>query len=114
VEMRNIASVEQPRRAGSTDIGGHNPDDLNPVSSRRMDNRPPADAMNSNAVDEVGMLLPLMGTNDSTKETQSCGCDGREPHPSDLRADSKDAVAWEQWYRHLWQVKLSASDENDG
>lgn len=116
MEMRNVlGDSEAGQHFASGSIGavsGNGSDDLHAFGSGEMEHRTTADAVDSNAINEVSVPVLLAGADISGEETEVVRGDRGEPKPSDLRADVDDAAHWKKCYGALWDLKVAFEKQN--
>ena len=118
VEMGDILSNQKPRQGiASGSVGlvcGNSSDDLNAIGSVRVGHGSAADAVDGNAINQIGFPVILSGRDVPAKEAERPRLDCGEPHPSHLTTNADLPLTWEQWYKLLWEWKIALLKKNDG
>ena len=100
VEVRNILSQKQPRQRFATRsigvVSGNGSDDLSSLSYMMVDNGASANAIDSNAVDEICPTCRFVGADAAREKAQLIRLYRWEPKPADLGADGNWLVRREQ------------------
>jgi len=116
MEMRDILSNQQSgeRFTGSAvglirGYGAHNSDIINAV---RVDDRPAADSIDSDAINQVSVSVVLPGADTAGKEAERVSFYRGESQPANFNTDSQGRLSWEEWYRLLWKFKVTVWEKN--
>lgn len=78
-----------------------------------MKNRPTADAINRNSVNEVRFSGRLTGADGASKEAQGVGLYIGEAHPANVDANAAGLAHWHQCYGALWKLKIAFEKEHN-
>ena len=78
-----------------------------------MKDRTAANAMDSNAVDQVGFFGRLPGAHGAREEAQRGRLYGGVSQPANVAADTARLVHWQKCYGALWQLKLAFEKQHN-
>src|ERR1700691_1394389 len=118
MKMRNVSSDGKAGKGlagGSvTDVSGNRSDDLDTFSSAHIHDGAPTDSVDRDAINQVSVTPLLSSTDLSAKETQGSGGQRGKAKPADFSANRQRVTNWDEWYRILWQLKISRLKQNHG
>ena len=120
VDMGNILSKRESRerlaRRPIRNVGGNRAHNLKTIGGTRIQNGTAADAVDSNAIDEVRMptLLPRADIAREKAESIAVATNRGKAKPADFVADEQQILDWAQWYEILWKLKLATRKNNNG
>lgn len=111
MEMRNVLGNSQPRQGIAYNTVGvvsrNDTKDVHVSTGYHMEHRSATNAVDSDAVNEIGAAKLLPRTDISREEAESIGGNSRKTKPSDLRADIDELALWHECYGDLWNLKLA-------
>src|SRR5438045_1593025 len=118
MQMRHVLHNRKARksiaRKSVGNVGRNRAYNLDAVRRGRKQHRSSADAINSDAINEVCMPALLKRTNAPRKEALRMADHPRIPNPTNLGSNRQDVVDWQEWYRRLWQLKISRLGQDNG
>lgn len=78
-----------------------------------MKNRPAANTIYGDSVDEICVVGGAMRANGSGKKAKLVGLDGGEPDPADFRSDFARRAHWRHCYGDMWKLKVAFDKEHN-
>ena len=72
-----------------------------------------ADAVDSDAVNQVSLTVSLPCAYGASEEAQGIGLNGWETKPADVNSDAARLLHWQQCYGALWEFKLSFEKQHN-
>src|SRR5262245_37403244 len=118
MKMRDILSNQQSGESFTSSavclVCGHRANNADIIDAVGVDDRAAADSINSDAINQVGVSVVLPGADAAGEEAERVGFYRGESQPTNLNADSQRRLSWEEWYRLLWEFKVSVWDNNRG
>ena len=117
MEVRNILSNgetgQRCARDFITDVSRDSSDNVDASGFRQIQDRSATHAIDGNSVNEVGVSPLLASADVSREEAEGARSDSGESKPSNLSPDRQRDARWEEWYRVLWQFKVSTGRYKD-
>lgn len=114
--MGNILSDSKTRKYFSCcpvcAICANRSDDLDAISSSKVQNRAATDTVDRHSVYEVSVSVLLPCADITGEETESMWSEGREPKPTDLGTNVDEAAHWKKCYGALWELKIAFEEKN--
>ncbi len=116
MKMRNVLGDSQTGQyftsSSISAVGGDGANDLDTVRFGEMEHRATADAVDSDAINEVCIPILLAGADISGEEAEVMRSDRREAKPANFRANVDERAHWKKCYGALWDLKLSFEKQN--
>jgi hypothetical protein len=78
-----------------------------------MKDRPAANTVDGNAVDQVRLPGGLSRTHGSSEKTEGAGLYGGIAKPPNVDADPTGHIHWQKCYRDLWELKVSFEKQHN-
>ena len=78
-----------------------------------MKNRPPANTVDRDSVDEVRLSSGLVSTYGSSEKAEGVRFYNRVAKPANVSSDAAGLVRWQQCYGALWQLKIAFEKDHN-
>ena len=110
MKMRNVLSNQKSGQSVPALTVGvicrNDTDDLSAVRLMSKDDRPSADSIDGNTVNQVSAPVLPSCANAAGEKTKGVRFDAGITNPPNLDSDFDGDVHWQEWYRLLWEIKL--------
>jgi hypothetical protein len=116
MKVRDILSERESQKGLASGtighVGGNDTNNLRSINRSRIEDRSSADAVDGHFINQVGVSVIFPSTDIAREKAEGRLCYGRKSEPTNFDSDGEPGFSWQQWYKLLWEFKVTHWHKN--